>query len=146
MACKYLSEPMLASCLVYNGTELGNVSSVDNSTTGRTALHLAALYNRVDCINILLEAGANPRATDNKDGQTVLHFAARYDCSLCVEPLINNGADIEAMDNYLATPMALASLNKNCATIVKLQRLNANTTHLPRIPNRASLIACENGK
>ena len=137
---------MLSSCLVYNGTDLGNVSSVDNSTTGRTALHLAVLYNRVDCINILLAAGANMSATDNEDGQTALHFAARYDCSSCVEPLINNGANIEAIDNDLATPITLASSNKNCAILARLERFNANTTHLPRIPNQARLIACENGK
>ena len=136
----------MASCLVYNGTDLGNVSSVVNSTTGRTALHLAALYNREECINILLAAGANLSATDNKDGQTALHFAVRYDCSLCVEPLINNGADIEAIDNNLATPITLALSRKNCATIAQLQRFNANTTHLPKIPNRAILIACVNGK
>ena len=137
---------MLSSCLLYNGTEFGNVSSVDNSTTGRTPLHLAALYNRGNCINILLEAGANVSATDNKKGQTALHFAARYDCSSCVEPLVNSGADIEAIDNDLATPIKVASLEKNCATIARLQRLNANITLLPGNPNRATLIACENGK
>ena len=137
---------MLSSCLFYNGTDLKNVSSVDNSITGRTALHLAALYERPDCIDILLKAGADRKATDNKDGQTALHFAARYDCSSCVDPLIEHGSYIEAKDNNLATPITLASLKKNCASIAKLQRWDANTTHLPRIPNLASLAACKYGK
>jgi len=42
-----------------------------------SALHLAAYYGSVECVRVLLEAGANVRLVD-KQGRSCLHWACRY--------------------------------------------------------------------
>jgi ankyrin repeat protein len=60
---------------------------------GRTALHLAAMYNQPDVINILCKYGANTKAEDN-DGMTSLHLAAQYNNVNAAIALINNGVPL----------------------------------------------------
>jgi ankyrin repeat protein len=65
---------------------------------GRTALHHAAQICEEETIRLLLEKGADIKATDNND-QTALHYTA-VACE--VGPtglLIEKGADIKAADN-----------------------------------------------
>lgn len=60
---------------------------------GRTALHLAAMYNQPDVINLLCKYGANTKAEDD-DGMTPLHLAAQYNNVEATKVLINNGVSL----------------------------------------------------
>lgn len=60
---------------------------------GRTALHLAAMYNQPDTINILCKYNADIKAEDD-DGMTPLHLAAQYNNVDAAKALINNGASL----------------------------------------------------
>jgi ankyrin repeat protein len=51
---------------------------------GNTALQKAALNNYQDCVDLLLENGANINAKDKK-GRTALYFAAEEGHCLLVE-------------------------------------------------------------
>ncbi|KAL4227023.1 hypothetical protein ACF0H5_014999 [Mactra antiquata] len=56
--------------------------------TGATALHGAALQGNIDCVNVLLSHGADPRIEDN-DGTTAFELAKNKDiCSLLHDSII----------------------------------------------------------
>lgn len=57
--------------------ELPSPVTVDTpGPDGDTALHLAALYGRIECVQLLLESGADAGTVNQQDGSTVLHDAA----------------------------------------------------------------------
>jgi ankyrin repeat protein len=60
---------------------------------GRTALHLAAMYNQPDIINLLCKHGANTKAEDD-DGMTPLHLAAQYNFVEAAKTLIANNVPL----------------------------------------------------
>ena len=82
--------------LTYARTELirmqkfGAVNS--KSSDGSTALMMAAATGNMIFIHYLLEAGANPYASDRR-GNTALHYAAMFDHEHCAAYLISVGAD-----------------------------------------------------
>ena len=59
------------------------------SQDGRTALHVAVLNGKVECVKVLVEAGANKEATNN-NGETPLHRAAYSVKEECVK--VSEGA------------------------------------------------------
>ena len=64
--------------------------------TGVTALSLAALYNRLDCIEVLLSGGADASAReDDPTGSTPLHRAVLKDRPSIVKVLVGAGAPLE---------------------------------------------------
>ena len=63
----------------------------DPRADGKTALHHAARYGHCDIIDILLEAGANPQATDSK-GRTPVDLASQYGQRTAVVRLETRGA------------------------------------------------------
>src|SRR5258706_15874928 len=75
---------------------------------GDTALHLAAAGYRVEIVQLLLTAGANPNAATNHRRSTPLHYAAdgfinspAWDAKRQVETircLLDNGANIHSQD------------------------------------------------
>ena len=75
---------------------------------GKTALFAAAEYRykdkdgaRVECVRLLVEAGANVNAHDN-DGNTPLHETFLTDVE---EELLKLGADVNARNNDGETPI-----------------------------------------
>ena len=63
-----------------------------------------------DVISYLIEAGADPNATD-KSGVAPLHRAVRNRCSAAVSILIDKGADPMRMNKSGSTPLHLAVQN-----------------------------------
>jgi len=61
-----------------------------------TALHLAALKNRHDCLRLLLERGADINVRDFPDNAAPLHFAALHGDLETVRRLVEAGADPNA--------------------------------------------------
>ena len=82
---------------------------------GRTPLHLAAGSNKLEVVNVLLDAGADPNMKDT-DGKTPLHHVV-YSCSLLgngytkvIQTLIDRGADPQQRNNRGETPTDTARI------------------------------------
>ena len=109
------SEPMFWATMHGNLPAIRAIlqSGVDvNMTHGTmnwTGLHVAAQYDQVDAVKLLLEAGADPNIRDEL-GDTVLlnHLSCTHefgDNPLLVRALIQAGADVKIMDKKLNTPL-----------------------------------------
>lgn len=79
--------------------------------TQLTPLHLAAMAGHMECVSILIQAGAKLYAKDGQ-GATPLHLAAENGHHDCVKLLLFAGADIKAEDENRYRPIDLAFLNE----------------------------------
>ncbi len=94
---------------------------------GDTALHLAAAGHRVEIVQLLLAAGADPNSSTNHRQSGPLHYAADGFVSgpnwntvrqvKTIECLLDNGAAINAQDKNGATPLHRA-VRTRCAAAV----------------------------
>ncbi|KAF8476566.1 ankyrin repeat-containing domain protein, partial [Russula ochroleuca] len=70
--------PNVAQLLLEHGADVNaRIEHGGDDDNGRTPLHTAANYGRVEVVRVLLEHGANVGAEDNK-GRTPLHDATDY--------------------------------------------------------------------
>lgn len=69
-----------------------------------TPLHLAAGYNRISIVQLLLQNGADVHAKD-KGGLVPLHNACSYGHFEVTELLIKHGANVNAKDLWAFTPI-----------------------------------------
>jgi len=76
----------------------------------RTELHYACGDANIQEIRSLLDAGADPSASD-ANGWTPLHFAAQANCAEGARLLINAGAAIDPEDRDGNTPLFRAAFN-----------------------------------
>lgn len=77
--------------------------------SGMTPLHYAATSNSIACLELLLNAGADPSAKDRDRGWTPLHYAAFHQTDPSwVEKLLLHGADANVKTQNLKTPLVLA--------------------------------------
>lgn len=85
------------------------VDSLDTrrSQNGRRALNWAALNNRVDAVELLLELGATIEAV-NRTGFSPLHHAAEFGAADAARALLAAGADPAHANNVGTTPAATA--------------------------------------
>jgi cytochrome c len=95
-----------AKLLIERGAD---VNAVPTPLLG-PALMPAVAQRRMDLINLLLKAGANPNL--QRGGETALHVAARSGCLDCVKALVEAGADVNAETKRGQTPIHLAKLKK----------------------------------
>jgi len=79
------------------------VDAPSASWAQRTALHQAARKNRLDCVRLLLERGANIGIRDFGDNAYALHFAASEADLAIVTMLVEAGSDVigEGDDHHL---------------------------------------------
>jgi len=83
-----------------------HINQTDND--GNMPLRSAAIHGKVDVVQALLEAGAEPNAKNSKTGLTALHEAAAYGHLEVIEALIDARADINQTDNDGNTPLHTA--------------------------------------
>ena len=105
---------------------------------GDTALHLAAAGYRVEIVQLLLGAGADPNAAKNHRGSGPLHYAAdgfisgpAWDAKRQVETirqLLDNGANIHLQDKNGATPLHRAVRTRCAAAVRCLLQAGADPT------------------
>lgn len=95
---------------------------------GDTALHLAAAGYRVEIVELLLRAGADPNASNNHRRSTPLHYAAdgfitgpvwSADGQVeTIRALLDKGANVHLQDKNGATPLHRA-VRTRCAAAVR---------------------------
>ena len=78
--------------------ELDKGESVNNTNwRGETALMAAAVKGHVDCLNLLLEKGANPNTFawwSGKEGRPPLMCAIDFGHDACARALLEKGANV----------------------------------------------------
>ena len=121
-------EGVLTTLLRCSGPHAIQVVNIKDRA-GRTPLHLAALGGHIQCVKILLEAGANANVTDNKGGQTPLTLAANKGNIEVVKLLLKYGADLRGdaesviTSNFSGHQIALLDLDS-----VKRRQTEENIT------------------
>lgn len=123
---------------------------VFSSEWGATPLHLAARNDQREVVELLVRAGANVKAVDDRGatalhyaaahpavetlllskgasadardvfGRTALHWAANLAAAEGIEALAGNGADATAADRSGATPLHLAAANGDALAVARL--------------------------
>ncbi|VCX39144.1 unnamed protein product [Gulo gulo] len=88
----------MARMLLKRGCDVNSTSS-----TGNTALHVAVMRNRFDCVMVLLTYGANADAR-GEHGNTPLHLAMSKDNVEMVKALIVFGAEVDTPNESGETP------------------------------------------
>ncbi|OIQ92587.1 phosphocholine transferase AnkX [mine drainage metagenome] len=107
----------------------GNLKAVDSllaagadvnapDILGRTALHVAAFYNRKQIAALLLAHGADVKASDS-EGLTPLHAAVLAANADIATLLLDKGADVNAVTDTGKTPLHLAAAI-GCYRLTKL--------------------------
>lgn len=79
---------------------MGRGADATAQDEGRTPLHEALEWERVEAVRVLIENGADVRACE-KYGLTPQHFASGWGRVDLAHLLIDGGADVTAKDNYL---------------------------------------------
>ena len=87
---------------------------------GMTALHWAALRNDTTLAAMLLQAGANPKATTRVGAYTPLILAARSGNAAVMAPLLAAGADVNARTSNGTTPLMLAAAAGDASAVETL--------------------------
>ena len=87
---------------------------------GMTALHWASMHGDAALTEMLLVAGANPRATTRIGGFTPLHLAAQAGREAAVPALLKAGAPVDARTGTGATALMLAAASGNAALVEML--------------------------
>ena len=87
----------------------------ESNSYGITALILAALKGHVDCVRLLIQAGAHVNKISNAEGWSALSCAARNDFDKCVEELIKARADLNTVDSEGFSALSRAASYGYCA-------------------------------
>lgn len=114
----------------------GNVAAVEESlkknpdlsmcdAKGVTCLGYAIGANRIAIVQKLLKAGANASKCDNMGGNA-LHYAAAYGRKELCDCFLSGGVDKNAKNVQGQTPLALATRNKQSATVDLLKSKGAS--------------------
>jgi hypothetical protein len=127
----------LATCLIDKAKLYG--SGVDHWTyVGDTALHMAAAGHRVEIVELLLAAGADPNAAKNHRSSGPLHYAAdgyingpAWDANRqvrTIQCLLDAGAVINVQDKNGASPLHRAVRTRCAAAVKRLLAAGADPT------------------
>ncbi|XP_037016171.2 85/88 kDa calcium-independent phospholipase A2 isoform X1 [Artibeus jamaicensis] len=116
----------------------GDVHST--SSAGNTALHVAVMRGRFDCVMVLLTHGAHADAR-GEHGNTPLHLAVSKDNVEMVKALIVFGAEVDTPNDSGETPAFIASKISKLVTrraLLTLLRTIGASHHLPLLPGTPS--------
>ncbi|KAL7983737.1 hypothetical protein Chor_000613 [Crotalus horridus] len=105
---------------------LKNLINQVNATTidWNTPLFNTCISGSVDCLNLLLQHGANPHPVC--DLASPIHEAAKRGHTKCVETLLSNGVSIDHNIKHLGTPLYVACENQQLKCAKKLLESGAS--------------------
>jgi len=107
-AATYNKPEHLKKCIQQKGSDGSSIDFVNEpDETGQTPLHMAADKGYIECVSILLEAGANVNAADDA-GISVLGAAVFSENVTVVKMLLDAGADPDTEDVDGDTPRSCA--------------------------------------
>ncbi|EAX98225.1 hypothetical protein TVAG_010000 [Trichomonas vaginalis G3] len=86
-----------------------NINSRDQ--LGRTALHIATLYNNIESLELLISKGIDINGKD-EFGRTAVYFAAENNLVDILKVLFSHGADINAVNTTKRSALHVATLNR----------------------------------
>ncbi len=104
---------------------------------GDTALHVAAMRNKLVLATLLLEHGADINA-ENCDGLTALKVAVKHGHKEMIKLLLGFKADVNSTSGNGLTPLMMAACNKEVDIIAILFEAGANP-HLVNADNKTAL-------
>ncbi|XP_058164788.1 85/88 kDa calcium-independent phospholipase A2 isoform X3 [Dasypus novemcinctus] len=119
----------MARMLLRRGCDVNSTSSA-----GNTALHVAVMRNRFDCVMVLLTHGAKADAR-GEHGNTPLHLAMSKDNVEMVKVLIVFGAEVDTPNDFGETPALIASKISKLVTRKALLTLLRNIGADYRFPS-----------
>ncbi|XP_037702479.1 85/88 kDa calcium-independent phospholipase A2 isoform X3 [Choloepus didactylus] len=118
------------------------------SFAGNTALHVAVMRNRFDCVMALLTHGANADAR-GEHGSTPLHLAMSKDNVEMIKALIVFGAEVDTPNDFGETPAFIASkisklvTRKALLTLLRTVGADHRVPSLPGIPTEQGSTASQ---
>ena len=95
--------------------EIQLMQNWDASVDGVDALQLAAANGAVTCLELMLEAGADPERFTGGARRTALMMAAQHGCAECVVVLIGAGANPNHFDRTGRSAFDLAAAARQSA-------------------------------
>ena len=114
LAC-YFAQPACARLLIERGA---NVEAVSNNGMELRALHAAAAGSNLECVELLLEHGADPDSQQH-GGWAPLHAAVANQDARMVAALLARGADPKRTNEFGKSPLELAR-EKNDPAVLRL--------------------------
>lgn len=96
---------------------IGEANQHPSDNLGHTPLMIAAAFGTAESVELLLEKGANARAT-SASGATALHLAVRD--ARKVRLLLGAGADVDAKSRLGRTPLLVAASTNGSLEVVRL--------------------------
>ncbi|XP_013384855.1 ankyrin repeat and protein kinase domain-containing protein 1-like [Lingula anatina] len=85
-----------------------DVNKIDLLGGACTPLHMAAQHGATQCVQLLLQHGADPNIQDWR-GRTPLHWAVELGATQCVQLLLQHGADPNIQDGEGSKPLHMAA-------------------------------------
>lgn len=141
---KPMSGEMVTAILKGSPTDvkalLDKGEALDARQNGRTALHFAAMNNKVDVISALIARGAGVNALDD-DNYTPLMVASMGGQIEAITALLNQGASIEAKDKTGVTSLHLAANGGKLEAVKLLIERGANLDARTNIGTNAIILA-----
>lgn len=102
-----------------------NVNARDSDQC--TPLHVAACYNSVECLQILIQSGA-VIGVENEFEVTPLHYAVSHSSIECLQILIQSGANINAKNVHGDTALHHAAYRSSIECLQILLQSSADTS------------------
>ena len=90
-----------------------DVNIIDGADTKWTALIIAAYMDKISCLQILLENGADPDIKGEKKGQTALMYAAQTNYPDILAELLVKNADMNILNNDGNSAIQIAQENNS---------------------------------
>ena len=109
----------------FEAAEISDVMRCLQAGADPNVLPLAALSGNAGAVKVLLEAGADLEAR-NERGTTPLHKAALRGNAETVTVLLEAGADLEARNERGTTPLHMAALGETAEAVTVLIRAGAH--------------------
>lgn len=108
----------------------GENAGINALSCGCYSLHIAAQFGHANCIDALIDRGANVNKREEYlDNETPLHTAAKYGHANCIHALVDRGADVNVGNGKRTALHVAAEYGRtNCIHALADRGANVNQT------------------